>query len=173
MKRNGRTPDGHLLWQPWEDDILRAFYPDYRAMRRKLRKRSYDGIRYRVRVLGIARKNHVWLTTEEQRLRRLFAKADRDEILASFSGMSWSQISKKAQRLRLRRPRRQPKPTGHSVVDVVLERAFSENISRTDLDFLSRSKRYFRNAGRLANVNGKALLRAIDVLGGEITIRWR
>lgn len=173
MRRRGKTPNGHLLWEPWEDAIVRTHYPDYRAMRRALRRRSYYALLSRARVLGVTRKVHVWLCAEESRLRRLYPQAERSEVLRAFPGMTWGQIRSKAKHMRLRRPRRKLRETGHPMVDIVIARALAENLSKTDMDFLARSKKFFRQAHRRVNIDGNALLRAIDVLGGELSIRWR
>jgi hypothetical protein len=173
MRRRGRTPNGHPLWTPREDAVVIALHPDYRALRRALRRRTLSALWHRARTLRVARRNHVWLITEEQRLRRLFSKADRNEILAAFPELCWTQIVSKAKRMRLRRPRRRPAATGHTIIDAIRERAFVEGWSMADLDAAARTKSYFRRAaGRRHAPNGKAILRAIAALGGEVEVRW-
>jgi hypothetical protein len=174
MIRMGRTPKGHWLWTQREDAIVRALYPNYIALRRALRRRTYNGLRYRTRKLGIAKKRHVWLTTEESRLRRLYPKADRTELLTAFPGMRWTQIAAKARNIGARRMRRKLNATGHPIIDTIRDRAFDLNLSMVDLDAMAGTKRYFQKAswcnGRL---NRKALLRAVEALGGEVSIRWQ
>jgi len=173
MMRMGRTPNGHQLWLPREDAIVLALYPDYRAMRKALRRRSIVALWHRARFLGIARRTHIWLTTEVSRLRRLFGTANRDDVLRAFPEMTWRQVEAKAHRLGLQRPRRKPKATGHPMVDDVRLRAHQLNYSMADLDAVARSKRYFqKDAKYRASVNGQVLFRAIEALGGEVSIRW-
>ena len=174
MIRKGRTPNGHWLWTPREDAVVRLLYPDYVALRRSLRRRTYNGLRYRTRTLGIAKKRHVWLTTEEARLRRLYPKVDRSELLLAFPGMTWQQIVSKARRIGVWRMRRKLNPTGHPLIDMIRDRAFDLRLSMVDLDAMAGTKRYFQTASwRKGRPNRKALLQAVDALGGEVSIRWQ
>jgi hypothetical protein len=78
MARTGRTPKGHWLWTKKEDDIVRALYPDYKALRRKLRRRTYYALKARTRRLGVAKRNHVWLSTEASLVRRMYPVPRQD-----------------------------------------------------------------------------------------------
>jgi hypothetical protein len=170
----GRTPNGHWLWTPREDEIVRGIYPNYVALRRALRRRTYSALRHRTRKLGIAKKRHIWLTTEESRLRKLYPKADRSELLVAFPGMSWRQIAAKARHIGVRRMRRKLNATGHPLIDMIRDRAFDLRLSMVDLDAMAGTKRYFQKSlwcnGR---PNRKALLQAVEALGGEVSIRWQ
>jgi hypothetical protein len=84
MIRMGRTPKGHWLWTAREDALVRALYPDYVALRKALRRRTYSALRHRARTLGIAKKRHTWTTTEVSRLRKLYPKASCRDLLAAF-----------------------------------------------------------------------------------------
>lgn len=158
MMRMGRTPNGHPLWTEREDDVVRALYPDYRALRRALRRRTYHALRYRTRALGIAKKKHVWLGSEVSRLRRLYPKADRADILLAFPELSWQQIAAKACHIGVRRARRRLNSTGYPLVDLIRDRAFDLSLSMVDLDAIAGTKHYFQKAGWYSNLNRKALL---------------
>lgn len=174
MARTGRTPKGHWLWTRKEDDIVRAFYPDYKALRRKLRRRSYSSIRYRASVLDVIKRRHVWLGSEVQRLRRLYPKANRNTILEAFPGLRWTQIQGKAGHIRVFRHRERLCRTGHPIIDLIRDRAFDLNISMVDLDSIARSKTYFQKAGwKTSGLNRKAILRAVEALGGEVSVQWQ
>lgn len=174
MARTGRTPKGHWLWTEQEDDIVRALYPDYKALRKALRRRSYYALRGRVRTLGIVNRRHIWLATEVSRLRRLYPKADRLDILAAFPGLRWGQIAAKAGHVRVHRHRKRLVRTGHPLIDHIRERAFELNMSMVDLDAMARTKKYFQKAGWAnGNLNRKALVRAVEALGGEVLVRWQ
>lgn len=172
--RMGRTPNGHPLWTEREDGVVRALYPDYKSLRRALRRRTYRALCGRTRTLGIAKKHHVWLGTEVSRLRRLYPKADRSDILLAFPELSWSQIAAKARHIGLRRARRRLNSTGHPLIDTIRDRAFDLCLSMVDLDMMAGTRRYFQKAAwRNGNLNRKALLRAVEALGGEVSVRWQ
>lgn len=174
MMRMGRTPNGHPLWTEREDDVVRTLYPDYRALRRALRKRTYYALRHRTRALGIAKKKHVWLGTEVSRLRRLYPKGDRGDILLAFPEMSWQQIAAKARHIGVRRARRKLNSTGYPLIDLIRDRASDLSLSMVDLDEAAGTQRYFQKAAWCnGNFNRKALLRAIEALGGEVSVRWQ
>lgn len=167
------SPNGYPLWVPSEDEKLRALYPDYRALRRALRRRTYHAIRTRVRGLGIAKKHHVWTGIEVLRLRKHYPKASRSELLAVFAGLRWRQIEAKAQGLGLRRARRGLVATGDPFVDMIRNQASKCNMTMLALDELAGTKRGFRSGRRCYGLKRSlALMRAIETLGGKIVVRW-
>jgi hypothetical protein len=173
MARTGRTPNGHWLWTKKEDDIVRALYPDYKALRRKLRRRTYYALKARTRRLGVAKKNHVWLATEVSRLRRLYPRATQQDLMAALPNLTLQQIRSKAHDICVRRARRKPATTGYPLIDAIRERAFELNLSMVELDAMSRTQRYYQKASwRGGNFNRKAVLRAVEALGGEVSIQW-
>jgi hypothetical protein len=174
MMRLGRTPNGHILWTERENDVVRALYPDYRALQKALRRRTYNALRSRTRFLGLAKKRHIWLGTEVSRLRRLYPKADRGDIMLAFPDMSWQQIAAKARHVGLYRTRRKPNSTGHPLIDVIRDRAFDLRLSMVDLDAMAGTKRYFQKAAWCNGyVDRKALMRAVEALDGEVSVHWR
>jgi hypothetical protein len=73
----------------------------------------------------------------------------------------------------LRRVRSKPKATGHPLIDTIRDRAFDLRLSMVDLDAMAGTKRYFQKASWCpGRPNRKALLRAVEVLGGQISVRW-
>jgi hypothetical protein len=174
MMRMGRTPNGHILWTERENDVVRELYPDYCALRKALRRRTYKALCHRTRFLGVAKKRHIWLGAEVSRLRRLYPKADRGDIILAFPNMSWQQIAAKACHVGLRRARRKLNSTGHPLIDVIRDRAFDLRLSMVDLDAMAGTKRYFQKAAWCnGHVNRKALMRAVEALGGEVSVHWQ
>jgi hypothetical protein len=174
MIRMGRTPNGHILWTERENDVVRELYPNYQALRKALRRRTYNSLRWRTRLLGVARKRHIWLGTEVSRLRRLYPKADRGDIMIAFPEMSWQQIAAKARHIGVRRVRRKLNSTGYPLIDVIRDRAFDLRLSMVDLDAMAGTRRYFQKAAWCNGyINRKALMRAVEALGGEVSIHWQ
>jgi hypothetical protein len=174
VRRRGMTPQGHRLWTEREDAIMRALYPDYRALRRRLRRRTYSSLRSRATTLGIVRHRHVWTAAEASRLRRQFPYATRQELLAAFPGLRWQQILGKARHLKLYKARKKLTRTGHDVLDDIRDRATSLGISMVDLDFLARTRKYFQKAVWYTHgkVSGAPVVKAIKTLGGRIRVEW-
>ena len=173
MARTGRTPKGHWLWTKKEDDIVRALYPDYKALRRKLRRRTYSAVKNRARTLNVVKRRRMWLASEVSRLRRLYPRATQEELMQAFPGMTWRRIAYKARHVGIRRARRKLVITGHPLIDTIRDRAQNLNLSMVDIDEIAGTKRYFQKAAWCnGNFNRKAVLRAVEALGGEVSVHW-
>lgn len=173
MARTGRTPNGHWLWTKKEDDIVRGLYPDYKTLQRKLRRRTYHALRARARTLDVVTRRHKWLGSEISRLRRMYPRASRQELLDAFPEVTWSKIAAIANHHGIRRAPRTLAASGHPVIDAIRARAQHLNLSMVDLDAMAGTKRYFQKAAWCnGNFNRKAVLRAVEALGGEVSICW-
>lgn len=174
MARMGRTPRGHWLWTKNEDALVRERYPDYDALQKALRRRTYNALRARARTLDVVKRRHTWLGAEISRLRRMYPKAARHELMVFFPDVSWEAIKAMAHRVGVRRERRKLVSTGHPLIDRIRDRAFDLNLSMVDLDAMAGTKKYFQKAGWVnGNINRKAMLRAIEALGGEVSVQWQ
>lgn len=169
MRRTGLTPWGDIMWTKEEDAILKTLHPNYKAIKKALRRRTMPAIRARARKLGLTKKIHIWKGTELMKLRRLYtSNAPRAEILAALPGITWGQIDNCAQYHRLYRSRKPFKKTGHAALDSVRQYAFEHNISMPELDKMARTKKYFQ-VGRWVcsgTVSEKAIAKAVKALGG-------
>ena len=174
MKRTGLTPRGHKLWTPEEDKIVCTLYPDYKALKKALKRRSYRSLTGRARSLGIAKKRHVWTGAELAKLRKVFPSAPREEIIALLPGIRWPQVYARARYAGLRRARQKLKKTGCPLLDRIRERAFDLNLSMVDLDAMARTKKYFQKAPWWSTgaVSRKALVRAVEALDGKLQVEW-
>ena len=170
MKRAGRTPNGHWLWSAKEDAKVRRLYPNYKALRRALPKRNDNGLRARVRTLGIQKRRHVWLAREVSQLRRLYTNgAAYAELQAVFPYLSQASIRGKVWHLGLSR-KRSLKLLGVPVIDSIRSRASALGFSLRELDREVRSKGYYQKASRL--VSGRSVARAVRLLDGELLVSW-
>jgi hypothetical protein len=173
IARTGRSPSG-LLWTANEDETLRRLYPDYHALCKVLKQRSYDAIKKRVVVLGIAQARHRWTAAEISRLRRLYPKQTRDELLVSFPGLRWPQIRRMANYKGFTMIRRPYAPTGITVIDAIRARAFDLNLTMVDLDAMAKTGNYFRSSRwRTYGISKRSVCRAIDALDGDVMPIWR
>lgn len=174
MQKIGATPNGHSLWTEREDAIIREFYPDYRALQRKLRKRTYDALRGRAQSLGIQRRRHRWTAFEIARLRRLYPAASKSEIMAIVPGLKWETIKARARDLGLRR-RVSLRATGFPLLDQIRRRCEELGYSMVDLDAIARTRRYFSKAAW--NAAGRPdlakLVKAAAALDGLVSVEWR
>lgn len=174
IRRVGRTPRGHFLWTAKEDATFIKLYPDYRALRRALRRRTYYALRNRARHLGVVKRRHVWTANEVRRLRNLYFLATTAELLAAFRGMSWHQIAGKARHIGLRGRKPKLKSTGILILDTIRTRASARGWSMVDLDSIAGTRRYFQKAGwHTSRATHGAWLKAIEVLEGDISIQWQ
>jgi hypothetical protein len=174
--REGRTPRGHLLWTPMEDQIFRELYPDYRAIKRRLRRRSMPSLRARAGILKLTTGQSLWTAKEVSQLRRRWRDASRAELMSEFSRHSWISIQNKGRTFGIkRRPWMNPRPTGNSIVDKIRLRAIELKLSMRDLDeMFNGGREYFVKCSRGVGVPRSNLyLKTIEALGGHIEIVWR
>jgi hypothetical protein len=93
------------------------------------------------------------------------------DIRALFPGKTARQIWHRAAHSGWCRPRKPPKATGLKPDDDVKARAFAYRLTARDLADLSATGRYFLK--RPAQTNWKKINRAVEVLGGRMSIMWR
>lgn len=174
MHHLGFTPRGHPLWTEAEEAALKEAYPDYGAALRKLKRRTYHACRARARHLDLVKRRQCWTAAEEMRLRRMFGRAARSELLAAFPSRSWSQIAVKARSLRLRRPKAPTAPTPWQPIDAIKARARELNYTLPDVDQLAGSKTYFARAGWTGRrqIHYQHVGRAVEALGGRLVVVW-
>lgn len=174
IRQAGVTAKGHPLWTKEEDAKVLRLYPDYKALRRALRRRTYRALRARAGTLGITKKRHTWTAAEASRIRKLYPTANKGELYAAFPGLRWNQIVGKARHIRVRRNRRPLSPTGFPIIDEVRQRAFRLNYSMVELDAIAGTKTYFQKGGwHNGIVNKRAIYKAIEALDGEVLAVWK
>ena len=158
-------------WSADEDQTIATFYPDYAELQRRLRARTYYAIRNRARILGVARRRHVWTNSEVAKLRALYLRgATCAEVVAAFPGCSSHQIASKARHVRLVRGQREPYVLGVPPIDIIREQAAIRRWTWRKLDKFAGTGRYFQQTTR--RVDWGHLAKAIEVLGGTIEIAW-
>ena len=166
-----RRASSGARWSADEDQIIARFYPNYAELQRRLRARSYYAIRNRARMLGVARRRHVWTSSEVTKLRALYFRgATSAEIVAAFPGHSSRQIVSKARHIRLVRGPREPYVLGVPPIDTVREQAAIRGWTWRKLDKFAKTGRYFQQTTR--RVDWGHLAKAIELLGGKIEIAW-
>jgi len=174
MKRVGLTPRGDSLWTAAEEEILKAFYPNFSRMMEELPNRTYYAIRSHTQKIGVARKKKQWTAAEVSRLRRIFGRCTPTELINQFPDYSRARIYSKARRLRIRRALPAFSCTGFPIVDQIRTRCRELNYSMVDLDELAGTNKYFQQAqwhGR-DTYNGKYICRAIEALSGTVIAQW-
>jgi len=175
MRRRGINPRGDRLWSDEEDATCRELYPDYQALAGALPHRTMEALKTRCRSLGIARKVHIWTAKERSDFRRLYATADREEVLRRFPHLNVDSFHTYGQRLRVQRPKAPPALTGNYLLDELRQRARDEGLTMPDLDEFAGSREYFKckrwRPGR-GRIKYDFIVRAIHELGGRLQIVW-
>src|SRR5258708_26365792 len=72
MRKRGVDRNGVPLWTKAEDDAIRRFYPDYKALRRMLTRRTADAIKTRALFLDVTKPRFRWTAAQASRLRRIY-----------------------------------------------------------------------------------------------------
>lgn len=174
MRKEGCTMSGQKLWSEEECEIIREVGPDFDAIHQRLPHRSRIAIRFRCKQMGLThRPQHVWTAGEISKLRKLYPAASIEEICDAFPHSTWVNISQVARYRGFRRARRPFKPTGNAPVDEMLAKLFQANLTFSDLDKECRTKRYFQKQKWRLKPNYNRLVKAIELLDGELAVRWR
>jgi hypothetical protein len=174
MRYIGKTPQGHHLWTKQENEIFHELFPDYAALKKRLRRRSLPALRVHAHVLKLTKKQSRWTAAEVARLRSLWRDAAKEQIIAEFKGRTWVSIQNKGRTFGIRRRPWQPKLTGQRMLDEIRRRAADLRVSLRDLDRTCVGRRYFANSSRRSQKPRRnVLLRAIAALGGRVEIVWR
>lgn len=170
IERTGCTIAGDPVWSEAEIADLRRCYPDREAAYTALLRRTPGAIAKKAWRLGLVPPRRIWTGDEAFRLRKPYVTGvPIAELVEMFPGKSRSQIWKKAQHMRYRRPRRPPKLMSMPLVDSIRQRAFECYLSMADLDAFIGRKRYFVSP---RYQNWRALEKALEILGGRPTVHW-
>ena len=169
MELRGITPNGHPLWQGWEVQPLVEMHPAYGSIFPLLDRRTHPAVYSKAGRLGIATKRPPpWDENEIPRLRKVYPCGTRDEILATFPGRSYVAIAKAANKRKIYRVKRKPAPTGHRLLDQILERALMLGYGLSDLDRMSQGAGYFARRKWKSKLNEGLHCRAVRAMGGRV-----
>lgn len=173
MIRKGENHRGDALWTEAEDAICRHLYPDYTAMLKVMRHRSYNALKHHCRDLKIVDERHVWTNQEVLRLRKIYATSSKMDLIEAFPGISMHSIRAKASFLRLRKKLQPLAPTGNRLLDEVRTRRREIKYSMTDLDDMAGTGTYFQKAKWCRKPPDIATIKkAVEAIGGRFTIDW-
>ncbi|MBB3744977.1 hypothetical protein FHX10_004514 [Rhizobium sp. BK591] len=175
MKKEGCTMRGDKLWTEDERKIVVERWPDFDDIQKALPHRSRIAICAQCRKMGLRKKpQHLWSAAEISKLRKLYPGASIEEICETFPHSTWVNIRQAARYHGFRRNRKPFKLTGNQPIDEMLAKLFEANFSFPELDRELRTKQYFRKQRwRYARPNYNRLVKAIELLDGELAVRWR
>ena len=164
---------GQLLWSDAEIQILHAFAPDYDVLQKHLKGRTFEAIRHQCNRLGLSKTIHIWTGAEISKLRRLYPVAPKEAVIAAFPFSNWEKIKCTAHRHGFRRERLPYPAVEHPLMNAILERCAAIGWSLSDLDEECGTGRYFRSGEWKRHMpNFNAVLKAIEVLGGTVSVKW-
>lgn len=164
---------GHRVWLEEEVALLSRHHPDMRVLISALHPRTYKSIKQKAVKVGIARKYHCWTSAERLLLRKLYARAPREEILAHFPGIRWRSISDRAQTWGFKRLPNEYKSTGFPLLDLVRQRCRDLGYSMGDLDEMAHTGFYFRKSHWRSQKSPEIqIAKAVACLGGKLQIHW-
>lgn len=174
MLLTGVTPNGHPLWEPREVAPVVGRYPDYQSIFPELERRTSPAVYNKAGRLGITKpRAPPWPDNEILRLRKVYPRGTRDEVLAAFPGRSYAAISKAANARGIYRAQKPLKPTGNTVLDQILARARDRNVSMEGLGHVTHKRSYFqKRRWQSGRFDFAAHSRAVAFLGGKIRISW-
>lgn len=170
FRRTGRTPRGHLIWSQDELDLLGDLWPDMASLSKALPRRTQCAMSNKARRLGLTTPRQLWQSDEKGRMVPPYKAGEPITVVVEkVQTRTKRQIYSKASHLKVRRPRRPPKPTGMRIVDLIRERAFAKGYTMLELDEWVRRKCYFRSP---RDYDWRAIAAALRILGGSIAATW-
>lgn len=169
MALRGVTPNGHPLWQSWEVQPLVQMHPAYGSIFPVLDRRTHPAVYSKAGRLGIATKRPLpWSENEIVRLRKVYPRGTREDILTAFPGRTYGAIAKAANERKIYREKRQPVPTGNRLLDQILERTRVLGYSRSDLDRMSLGAGYFARKKWKSKLDEGLHCRTVRAMGGRV-----
>lgn len=170
----GVTPSGHPIWNGQETHDLVEEHPDYNAVMQKMWRRTRPATRGKACRLKITRpRAPAWTDNEILRLRKVYPRGTREEILAAFPGRTFQAVAKAANSRGIFRAPKPYKPSGNTILDQIQERARRRNWTLVELDQAIRGRGYFsRRRWKNGALNHRLHWRAVELLGGVVKIRW-
>jgi len=162
-----------VRWTASEDNTFRRLYPDRKAIRRALRRRSYGAIRSRAQFLGLAPKRHIWTGAQLKSLKRLYLSASKKDLLAAFPWATYIGICAIANHYGMVRNRAPLKSSGYKAIDQIRDRATELGYTMVQTDALAGtgiflSKAEWGSGAEFSPEIGKA----VTALGGTLRIDW-
>lgn len=172
--RHGVTPRGAKVWTAEEDTLCRKHGDNYKLLMELLPHRTYLALRARCQSLGLRPKRQYCSGAELLRVRRLYPRATHEELLAAFPHRKLDHLRKLARYHGIYRAKSKLISTGFPIIDAVRNRCAELNYSMGDLDAIAQSKCYFRkgNWRNSQTPNYGHVCRAIEALGGKLTVDW-
>jgi hypothetical protein len=171
--REGMTMAGQKLWTDVECETVREHVPDYDAIAKLLPHRTRAAIVTQAAKMGLRKSINIWTGAQISKLRKLYPRASKEEICATFAFSSWVNICQVARYHKLSRARKPYKPTGVPALDGLLEKCVEANMRLADLDMECRTKKYFHNhKWRYRRLNYNRFIKAVELLDGKIEVRW-
>lgn len=153
--------------------VLRDLAPNYNELEKILKHRTAVAIRHKCGSLGLTNKLHIWSAAEIATLRRLFPSAPKETLMAEFSFTTWQNIRSTAYRYGFRQKRRPYPKAANPLMNAVLERCMEIGWSMADLDAECGFEKYFnRRNWTHRRSNSAAVFKAIEVLGGRVSVVW-
>lgn len=169
---SSRTPYNPLPWTKREDKCLRAFYPDYKTLQKRLNYRSLGSIQRRCGRLNILNGRRDWSAAEVLRLRKIWPRGTKREIYEQFPFRSYKAVQSKASKLRIGKLI-QYKISGIEQIDEVRRRARLRGYTMVELDLMCKSGNYFSvNYKNAKKANPVYIQTAVKRLGGKLKIEW-
>ncbi|MBX4931265.1 hypothetical protein [Rhizobium bangladeshense] len=175
VQREGLTMSGDKLWTEDDLKIIGERWPNLDDIEKALPHRTRNAICAQCRKMDLRKKEqHIWSAAEISKLRKLYPAATIAEICATFPHSTWVNIRQVARYHGFRRNRKPFKPTGNQPIDGMLAKLFEANLSFSELDKELGTKRYFQKGKwRTARPNYNRFVKAIELLDGELSVRWR
>lgn len=158
-------------WTLKEHEVVVTHWPDVAAIEKRLPHRSRIAIQSFAGKCNLRREIHFWTGSEDALLRKRVREGVPRKLIAAELHMDVDQVQNRMQYVGIRYGKRPPQPTGHRLMDAIMHRAFTLNMSRRDLDAVCGGGQFSRWSPK-RKICIRRVKRAVDYLGGELDVHW-
>lgn len=159
-------------WTLKEHEVVVSYWPDVRAIRKCLPHRTEAAIRAFAAKCNLTTSRHVWTGAMDAKLRRFAAAGWSRKDIAGELGLRLNQVAGRLSYTGTKIASKPPAPSAHPLVNAIRQRAFSMNMTMIDLDRSLGSRKIFQQAAGKQNVSHVHIRKAVEALGGKLTIEW-
>lgn len=161
------------MWTYAESEILREYWPEIEAIRKRLPHRTELAIRHMARRCGLipSKVQHIWTAAQDRMLKRMAANGATRKEMAEALNLTAGCVANRLQYTKTHIAKRAPAPIGEPLVDAIRRRAFDLKIGVVDLDRSLGGGKPFQSA-RWRLPSPRCLHQAVKALGGTLIVQW-
>ncbi len=162
-------------WTSAEKDVIQRKWPDMAELKRLLPHRTEIAIRWMAKKCGLIpeKEVHIWTAAEDKKSREWVKNGVSRKEIAARLGLTLHQVQCRFTYSGIRAPKLAPTPVRDPLANEIRKRAFEMKLTLRDLDLsLGRTHVFSRQCYSRKHASPKAIMKAVEALGGKLVIEW-